>query len=74
MYEFLKVGITKEANQQNAAFLAQVFGNPKLFAEEYIKRRNAQITLNLGYYPYSDIEPRNFWGDATKLKTILKHE
>ncbi len=44
------------------------------FAEEYIKTRNAHISLNLGYFPYSDIEPRNFWGDTTKLKTILIHE
>jgi nucleoside-diphosphate-sugar epimerase len=38
---------------------------------DYLKERNAHIKLNLGYYPYSDIEPKNFWGDTKKLKTIL---
>lgn len=37
----------------------------------YLKERKATINLNLGFYPYSDIEPRNFWGDTTKLKTII---
>lgn len=51
MYEFLKVGIIKEANQQNAAFLAEVFGNPKLFTEEYIKWQYADHPMGqvLGY-------------------------
>lgn len=38
---------------------------------DYLKERKATINLNLGFYPYSDIEPRNFWGDTTKLKTII---
>jgi len=37
----------------------------------YLKEKKATINLNLGFYPYSDIEPRNFWGDTTKLKTII---
>jgi dTDP-6-deoxy-L-talose 4-dehydrogenase (NAD+) len=37
----------------------------------YLKQRNTSIALNAGYYPYPDIEPRNFWGDATILKTVL---
>ena len=41
---------------------------------DYIKKQGAAISLNLGYYPYSDLEPRNFWGDEQKLKTILIHE
>lgn len=40
---------------------------------EYLKLKNKQVQLNLGYYPYSDIEPKNFWGDTTKLKTILRN-
>lgn len=35
--------------------------------EERIKQRGANITLNLGYYPYPDYEPMAFWGDGTKL-------
>lgn len=39
--------------------------------EHYLKSQNADIKLNLGYYPYSDIEAKHFWGDNNKLKTIL---
>ncbi len=39
---------------------------------QYLKRRNRQITLNLGYYPYSDIEPMCFWGDDTRLRSVLE--
>lgn len=45
----------------------------KQLVMEYLKLKNKQIQLNLGYYPYSDIEPKNFWGDTTKLKTILRN-
>jgi nucleoside-diphosphate-sugar epimerase len=37
----------------------------------YLKQKNTSIVLNTGYYPYPDFEPRNFWGDATILKTIF---
>ncbi len=39
--------------------------------EEHIQRLNANIQLNLGHYPYPDYEPMAFWGDNTKLKTIV---
>jgi dTDP-6-deoxy-L-talose 4-dehydrogenase (NAD+) len=41
---------------------------------QYVKERNATVTLNLGYYPYTDYEPMRFWGDSTKLQTIIQHE
>ena len=40
--------------------------------ENYLKLRNKKIKLNLGYYPYPDYVPMAFWGDNTKLKSILK--
>lgn len=43
----------------------------KQFVTDYIEYKNLQIQLNLGYYPYADYEPMAFWGDDTKLKTIL---
>jgi dTDP-6-deoxy-L-talose 4-dehydrogenase (NAD+) len=46
----------------------------KKFVEEYLKRINKNISLNLGYYPYPDYEPMRFWGDASKLKKILSNE
>ncbi|MBL0057111.1 MAG: NAD-dependent epimerase/dehydratase family protein [Chitinophagaceae bacterium] len=46
----------------------------KSFVENYLKERHKQITLNLGYYPYTDYEAMRFWGDNTKLKSILHHD
>ncbi len=42
------------------------------FVENYLKERNVNMKLNLGYYPYADYEPMAFWGDNTKLKRILE--
>jgi nucleoside-diphosphate-sugar epimerase len=38
--------------------------------EEYVRLRNKNIRLNLGYYPYPDYEPMAFWGDNSKLKKV----
>ena len=40
--------------------------------EERVKERKSSIRLNLGYYPYPDYEPMAFWGDASKLNTLLE--
>jgi nucleoside-diphosphate-sugar epimerase len=34
--------------------------------EQHIHQRNAQIRLNIGYYPYPDYEPMSFWGSIEK--------
>ena len=39
--------------------------------ENYIKEKNTDIKLNFGYYPYPDYEPMAFWGDNSKLKSIV---
>jgi nucleoside-diphosphate-sugar epimerase len=39
--------------------------------KEHLAQRQQTIALNLGYYPYPDYEPFCFWGDDTKLKSIL---
>lgn len=39
--------------------------------EDYLDKKKTTIPLNLGYYPYPDYEPMEFWGDATKLNKIL---
>lgn len=46
----------------------------KKLVEDHLKANNKYISLNLGYYPYADYEPMAFWGDNTKLKTILTNE
>lgn len=43
----------------------------KQLVENYLQQQGASIRLNLGYYPYTDYEPMAFWGDNTKMKTIL---
>jgi dTDP-6-deoxy-L-talose 4-dehydrogenase (NAD+) len=42
--------------------------------EAYLESRGRTIKLNLGYYAYPDYEPFRFWGDPSKLKTIVEHE
>ena len=37
----------------------------------YMKDRKKVIKLNLGYYPYPDYEPFEFWGSKEKLKSIV---
>jgi dTDP-6-deoxy-L-talose 4-dehydrogenase (NAD+) len=43
----------------------------KQFVENHLKRTESAITLNLGYYPYTDYEPMHFWGSTEKLNTVL---
>ena len=40
--------------------------------EDYLKKKQKSIHLNLGYYPYPDYEPMAFWGDDKKLKMALE--
>ena len=40
--------------------------------ERHIKKRGADIALNLGYYPYSGYEPMAFWGDSSKIDNLVK--
>lgn len=49
-------------------------GNPiKLsdFIKNYLKKVEKDIELNLGFFPYSSIEPMGFWGNNEKIKSIL---
>ena len=43
----------------------------KDFVIGYLKKHDKSIRLNLGYYPYADYEPMYFWGDDTKLCSII---
>lgn len=42
--------------------------------DTYLEAKGQSIVLNKGYYPYSNFEPMEFWGDTGKLKKILKNE
>jgi len=37
-----------------------------------ISEKNAKIHLNLGHYSYPDYEPMAFWGDRSKLNSVLR--
>lgn len=41
------------------------------FVSNYLKTIGKDIELNLGFYPYSTIEPMEFWGCNKKIKSIL---
>lgn len=48
-------------------------GNPQKLInviEEYLNQNKIKIGLNLGFYPYSPLEPMAFWGNNKKLKQI----
>lgn len=40
--------------------------------ENYLEKKQKNIHLNLGYYPYLDYEPMAFWGNDKKLKIVLR--
>jgi dTDP-6-deoxy-L-talose 4-dehydrogenase (NAD+) len=40
------------------------------FVNNYLKTIGKDIELNLGYYPYSTIEPMEFWGCNKKYKNL----
>jgi len=44
----------------------------KDFVEAYLNSKHANISLNLGYYPYPEYEPMRFWGDVLRLNKIVE--
>jgi len=46
----------------------------KKLVEDYLLKNKRSIKLTLGYYPYPDYEPMHFWGDNSKLKSVLNNE
>ena len=46
----------------------------KDLVQQYLAEKKQSIKLNLGFYPYTDYEPMSFWGDNSKLKTIISNE
>ena len=39
--------------------------------ECWIKEMGWAIKLNLGYYPDRDYEPKDFWGNPSKMKSFI---
>jgi dTDP-6-deoxy-L-talose 4-dehydrogenase (NAD+) len=42
--------------------------------EKWIKENHWDIEPNLGFYPYPDYEPIEFWGDNNLLKAALREK
>ncbi len=41
--------------------------------ENWLDENNWGIELNLGFYPYPNYEPMNFWGNSSYLKLLLDY-
>lgn len=69
--------ITKVALQNRVEGIVNICsGVPvtvKDFVVSYLQQQQKEIKLNLGYYPYPDYEPMVFWGDNTKLHSIISN-
>ncbi|MDE1191949.1 MAG: NAD(P)-dependent oxidoreductase [Arachidicoccus sp.] len=70
--------IAKSGLQKHVEGIINISSNKpvtvKQFVLDYLASKHQSISLHLGYYPYSDIEPMNFWGDNNKLKSIIHDE
>ncbi len=44
------------------------------FVLNYLRENRKSIHLNLGFYPYPSYEPMHFWGDNSKLQSIIKDQ
>jgi hypothetical protein len=51
------------------AWARAIKGNDDLM--RWLKENGWEIELNLGYYPYPNYEPMAFWGDCSKIKSII---
>tara|TARA_B100000900_G_scaffold380278_1_gene365872 strand:- start:3704 stop:4558 length:855 start_codon:yes stop_codon:yes gene_type:complete len=45
----------------------------KNLVEDYLRLKKYEIKLNLGFYPYPDFEPMNFWGSNSKLLKAINN-
>lgn len=64
-------------NQNAQGIINCASGKPikiRTLAEEFIKKMDSSIQLNLGVYPYPDYEPVCFWGINNKMRGILNEE
>ncbi len=46
----------------------------KNLVKGYLKEKKYNMVLNLGFFPYPDYEPMEFWGDNYKLQKIKKRK
>jgi nucleoside-diphosphate-sugar epimerase len=72
--ETLAHNIVVIAGQNEQAGIINIgTGKPRTvleFVEAILKIKNYNLKLNKGFYPYASYEPKEFWADVTKLKSI----
>ena len=72
--EVAKVLVDLALGRKDLGVLNICSGTPcsvRNFVEKVLLVNGWKIDLNLGYYPYPDYEPFDFWGDRRKLDAYL---
>ncbi len=73
--EEVAADIVRIALQQKVTGIINCCSNKPVTIEklvrDHLEKNKRSIQLNLGYYPYPDYEPIEFWGDDRKLKMAL---
>ena len=72
--EVARILVELAVSDRDAGVVNVSSGKPvsvRSFVESWLAERRAIIALNLGHYPYPEYEPMAFWGDRTKLQSVL---
>lgn len=43
----------------------------RMLVERWMREKDWALALNLGHYPYPSYEPMAFWGDASRIQSIM---
>lgn len=73
--EVIRIVTKLVMRDQNHGIVNVCSGQPisiRKLVESWIEKNNWSIELNLGYYNYPDYEPFSFWGDASKLMSLIE--
>ena len=73
--EVAKIISKLSLDSQNNGIFNVCSGEPirlKDFIVQYVKNFKQTLVLNFGYYPYSPLEPMEFWGSNSKINKLLK--
>ncbi|UII33375.1 NAD(P)-dependent oxidoreductase [Fulvivirga ulvae] len=72
--------IVKVAKREKIKGIFNCSSNKPVVLEAFVKKfitnnyPDSKINLNLGFYPYNDLEPFAFWGDNSKLISLLNDD
>lgn len=81
--DFLPVGVAARKIArlalagENAGIVNVCSGVPRSvrsLVEDWISAAGGSMKLNLGFYPYADYEPMEFWGSTRKLNALVAHD